>query len=94
LELATEATESVTTGVSTSSDGPVTLLGENLEEVFGIEIEPAALHSACDAVSKLNCRNRARRNSPGTHLGFGYFRAIRTEKTLLLEELNTKRQTR
>jgi uncharacterized Zn finger protein len=46
LELVTEATESVTTGVSTSPDGSATLTGENLEEVFGIEIEPAALHAS------------------------------------------------
>jgi uncharacterized Zn finger protein len=53
LELVTEATESVTTGVSTPPDGSATLTGENLEEVFGIEIEPAALHAARAAVSKL-----------------------------------------
>jgi uncharacterized Zn finger protein len=43
LELVTEATESVTTGVSTSSDGSTALIGDNLEEIFGIEIEPAAV---------------------------------------------------
>jgi uncharacterized Zn finger protein len=53
LELLTEATESVTTGVSTSPDGSATLTGENLEEVFGIEIEPAALHAARTAASKI-----------------------------------------
>jgi uncharacterized Zn finger protein len=41
LELVTTATESVTTGVSTSPDGSATLTAQNLEEVFGIEIEPA-----------------------------------------------------
>ena len=40
LELVTEATKSVTSRVSTSSDGSATLTGENLEEIFGIEIEP------------------------------------------------------
>jgi len=41
LALVTAATESLTT-VSTSANGSATLTGENLEEVFGIEIEPAA----------------------------------------------------
>jgi uncharacterized Zn finger protein len=40
LELVTEATESVTIGVSSSLDGSATLTGENLAEIFGIEIEP------------------------------------------------------
>jgi uncharacterized Zn finger protein len=53
LELLTEAAESVTDGVSRSPDGSATLTGENLEEVFGIEIEPAAVHAAPAAVSKL-----------------------------------------
>ena len=53
LELVTEATKSVTTGVSISLDGSATLTGENLEEVFGIEIEPAALHASRATVSKL-----------------------------------------
>ena len=52
LELVTEATESVTSGVSTPLDGSATLAGESLEEVFGIEIEPSALHAARAAVSK------------------------------------------
>ena len=43
LELVTEATESVTIGVSSSLDGSATLTGENLEEIFGIEIEPDVL---------------------------------------------------
>jgi uncharacterized Zn finger protein len=42
LELVTEVTESVTTAVSTLSEGSSTLAGENLEEIFGIEIEPVA----------------------------------------------------
>jgi uncharacterized Zn finger protein len=53
LELLTEATKSVTTCVSRSTEGSGTLTGENLEEVFGIEIEPADLHAAPAAVSKL-----------------------------------------
>ena len=53
LELLTEATKSVTTCVSRSTVGSGTLTGANLEEVFGIEIEPADLHAAPAAVSKL-----------------------------------------
>jgi len=53
LELVTEATESVTIGVSSSLDGSATLPGENLAEIFGIEIEPDALQTASSAVSKL-----------------------------------------
>jgi len=43
LELVTEATESVTTGVSPLSVGSAPLTGDNLEEIFGIEIEPAVV---------------------------------------------------
>src|ERR1700737_2601588 len=39
LELVTEATESVTAGVSTLLEGSAPLMGDNLEEIFGIEIE-------------------------------------------------------
>src|SRR5271166_3446465 len=46
LELVTEATESVTIGVSSSLDGSATLTGENLGEIFGIEIEPEVLQAA------------------------------------------------
>jgi uncharacterized Zn finger protein len=53
LELVTEATESVTIGVSSSLDGPATLTGENLAEIFGIEIEPDVLPAASSAVSNL-----------------------------------------
>ena len=42
LELVTAATESVTMGIA-SADGSAALSGENLEEVFGIEIEPTSL---------------------------------------------------
>ena len=52
LELVTEVAESVTAGVSNSWDGSATLAGENLEEVFGIEIEPAALETSRAAGSK------------------------------------------
>ena len=51
LELVTEATESVTAGVS-SPDGSDALIIENLEEVFGIEIESAAPPAARVTVSK------------------------------------------
>src|ERR1700738_2218639 len=53
LELVTEATESVTIGVSSSLDGSATLTGENLAEIFGIEIEPGVLEAVSSAVSKL-----------------------------------------
>jgi uncharacterized Zn finger protein len=43
LELVTEATESLTTGIPTMSEGSTTLIDDNLEEIFGIEIEPAAV---------------------------------------------------
>jgi uncharacterized Zn finger protein len=49
LELVTEVAESVTAGVSNSWDASATLAGENLEEVFGIEIEPAATPDASRA---------------------------------------------
>ena len=52
LELVTEVAESVTAGASNSSDGSATLAGENLEEVFGIEIEPATPHTTPTAASK------------------------------------------
>jgi uncharacterized Zn finger protein len=53
LELVTEATTSVTNGASAFGDGPPTLIGENLEEIFGIEIENAAPRVAGASVSKL-----------------------------------------
>jgi uncharacterized Zn finger protein len=51
LELITEATESVTLGVSSQDDSTM-LAGESLADVFGIEIEPAALGAAHPADSK------------------------------------------
>jgi uncharacterized Zn finger protein len=42
LELVSEATESVISGVSTLPEGSAPLMGDNLEEIFGIEIEPVA----------------------------------------------------
>jgi uncharacterized Zn finger protein len=49
LELVTEATESVTSGLPTSPDGSATLTAENLEEIFGIELEPVTLPKALTA---------------------------------------------
>jgi uncharacterized Zn finger protein len=46
LELISEATESVTSDVLTSSDSSGTLLESSLEEVFGIEIDPSAVSEA------------------------------------------------
>jgi uncharacterized Zn finger protein len=51
LELVTAATESVTMSVS-SVNGSATLSGGDLEEVFGIEIEPAALPAASSSLSR------------------------------------------
>jgi uncharacterized Zn finger protein len=53
LELVTEATESVTIGVSSSLEGSSTLTGENLGEIFGIEIEPDVLQAASSVESNL-----------------------------------------
>src|SRR5580692_7251914 len=52
LELVTEATKSVTKGVSTPPDGSALLTDANLEEIFGIEIQPLALPAARAVVSK------------------------------------------
>lgn len=61
LELVTEATESVTLGVSSPGDSAI-LAGENLEEVFGIEIESAALPAA-DAAASEKPKSRIREKS-------------------------------
>src|SRR5580692_4935508 len=53
FELVTEATKSVTSHASTPTDGSATLTGENLEEIFGIEIEPAVLQQKPVTISKL-----------------------------------------
>ena len=53
FELVTEATKSVTSHASTPTDGSATLTGENLEEIFGIEIEPAVLPAKPVPISKL-----------------------------------------
>jgi uncharacterized Zn finger protein len=53
FELVTEATKSVTSHLSTPPDGSTTLTGENLEEIFGIEIEPAVLQPKPVTISKL-----------------------------------------
>jgi uncharacterized Zn finger protein len=73
LELVTEATASVTNGVSTSPDGSAALAGENLEEIFGIEIEAASVPAARAPNSKLpkspkqkqsTVRSRSKRRRP------------------------------
>jgi uncharacterized Zn finger protein len=58
LELVTEATESVTTGVSTLPEGSATLTGDNLEEIFGIEIEPDADPTVRGAL-RISAKSRA-----------------------------------
>jgi uncharacterized Zn finger protein len=63
FELVTEATKSVTSQVSTPPDGSTTLTGENLEEIFGIEIEPAVLQPKPVPISKLP-RPRTPKQSP------------------------------
>jgi len=65
LELVTEATESVTTSVVASGEDSATLAPENLEEVFGIEIEPSALLAAKTAVSKSKSK-RPKRSVAGS----------------------------
>jgi uncharacterized Zn finger protein len=65
LELITEASKSITTNVSTAEDGSAMLTGENLEAIFGIEIEPAAFQAPPPTVSKSpKSRDRSR-----THAG-------------------------
>jgi uncharacterized Zn finger protein len=53
FELVTEATKSVSSHASTPTDGSATLTGENLEEIFGIEIEPAVPPPKPVPISKL-----------------------------------------
>jgi len=64
LELVTEATESVPTGGSTSMDPSTTLTADNLEEVFGIELEPAALEDSKGAVLR-SPGSRSQKRSAG-----------------------------
>jgi len=59
LELVTAATESVTAGASTSLDSCATLNCGNLEEIFGIEIEPGALSKSSKPQKKASRRNRS-----------------------------------
>ena len=66
LELVTEATESVTTRVVASTEDSATLAPENLEEVFGIEIEPPALLAAKTAVLKSPKSKRPKRSVAGS----------------------------
>jgi uncharacterized Zn finger protein len=65
LELVTEVAESVTAG-SNSSDGSATLAGENLEEVFGIEIEPAAPETSRAAASKSPKSGKPKQSAAGS----------------------------
>jgi uncharacterized Zn finger protein len=73
LELVTEATASVTNGVSSSPDASAALAGENLEEIFGIEIEASSVPAARAPNSKLpkspkpkqsTVRSRSKRRKP------------------------------
>jgi uncharacterized Zn finger protein len=63
-ELVTEATESVTTGVSTLLEGSVPLTGDNLEEIFGIEIEPPARKAKIPSVNKARGKGKRTKTSP------------------------------
>jgi uncharacterized Zn finger protein len=65
FELVTEATKSVTAHVSTPEDGSATLTGENLEEIFGIELEPAVLEPKPVAISKLPKSRTPEQPAPG-----------------------------
>lgn len=58
LELVSAATESVTTGVSASPDSFATLDGENLEEIFGIEIETRGSSKPAKPHNKASRRKR------------------------------------
>jgi len=66
LELVTEVAESVTAGASNSPDGSATLAGENLEEVFGIEIEPAAPETSPVAASKSSKSSKPKQPAAGS----------------------------
>ena len=66
FELVTEATKSVTSHVSTLPDGSATLTGENLEEIFGIEIEPAVLQAKPAAISKLPGSRTPKQSAAGS----------------------------
>lgn len=59
LELISEATESVTSDVLTSSNGSGTLAEASLEEVFGIEIEPSVSKAGKPAETAVGKRKRA-----------------------------------
>jgi uncharacterized Zn finger protein len=66
LELVTEATESVTTGVSPLSEGSAPLTGDNLEEIFGIEIEPAVVPKARTSLTRSPKPGRAKLSTVGS----------------------------
>jgi uncharacterized Zn finger protein len=65
LELVTEVTENVTTGVSTLPEGSATLTGDNLEEIFGIEIEPDAAPTMRTALTGTLKSRPAKQSSSG-----------------------------
>lgn len=84
LELISEATESVTSNVLTSSDSSVTLAEESLEEVFGIEIEPSTVSNiATGKPAKAAVRKRKRASAGKT--------SRRTKQTK--QPLNKKKRT-
>ena len=66
LELVTEVAESVTAGASNSSDSSATLAGENLEEVFGIEIELAAPETSRAAASNAPKSSKPKQPAAGS----------------------------
>jgi uncharacterized Zn finger protein len=66
LELVTEAAESVTIGVSTMSEGSAPLTGDNLEEIFGIEIEPAAVPVVHTALTRSPKSRAPKKSSIGS----------------------------
>jgi uncharacterized Zn finger protein len=61
-ELVTEATQSVTTSLSTLSEGSAPLADENLEEIFGIEIEPADF-PVVDTAAKSSLKSQVSKQS-------------------------------
>jgi uncharacterized Zn finger protein len=66
LELVTEATESVISGVSTLPEASGPLTGDNLEEIFGIEIEPASALTVHTAEARLPRPRTPKQSSLGS----------------------------
>ncbi|MBV9107474.1 MAG: SWIM zinc finger family protein [Verrucomicrobia bacterium] len=66
FELVTEATESVPTGVSIPAEGSATLTAENLQEVFGIEIEPATVEATDVSVLRPPKARNLKQSVPGS----------------------------